>query len=278
MRLITSLLVFAFLTSPILAQAQTTDINHPKTVSGVALPASPEQEMCMQIISSFPAENPSVRYQFFRLARSFGKGANPEFVTALDKFASQDVTMQTELTDVIEGMNNPVLRQADPALVAGYGKYLVNFATKCNQQIESQINALHAYDVDLKDVAFNIVIDEDALYLRQILSDSLYSLDGDKDPIYGAVIRAYANDLVHMRDNMEYTVFNAEIGDIEALYMGDLDEKLARSNDIVNSEMDREMLNSSIGLADDMSNSMIKQEKRRTVQTLINILNGYSRY
>ncbi len=270
-------LLFGFTVNAISAPAQENVNNAPVQPVQTAIKASSKQKMCMSVLSGFPSDNASTRYQFLRLVKSFGRGVSYEFKTALNHFADKKITMQTDLVDVIEGMNNPVLRQADPALIAGYGSYLVNFALECSDVVESQISSLYAYDADLKDVAFNIVIDEDALYLRQILSDSLYGLDAQKHPVYGEAVRAYAKGLVVMRDNMEYTVFNAEIGDIEALYMGDLDEKLARSNDIVNAEMDREILPGSVALSDDMSKNMIKQEKRRSLHTLIDILGGLSR-
>ncbi len=270
-KLLPVLFLASVLTFPALAQEAT-----PQPARTAPINAS--QEMCISVMTGFPNTKPSIRYQFLRLSKSLAKGADADFRQALAHYGSKNISDDTPVTDIIEGMANPVLRQAEPALVVGQGSYLINFAIECAPQIQGQISALHAYDPDLKQVKFNTVIDEDALFLRQVISDALYALNADKNPDYSAAVKAYAENLVRTRDDIEYTAFNGEVGDIEALYLGDLDKRLARSNDIVNAEADREVLSSSMALARDMSEHTIREEKRRSVQTLLNILNGYTYY
>ncbi len=200
--------------------------------------------------------------------------ATPEFRELLAHYASTTISEKTPVRKVVEGMANPVLKQAAPRLVVAQSAWMINFAQECKSQIDGQIKALYAYDKDLKMVDFNTTIDKDALYLRQILVDTLYRLDVNKDPKYGPVLKTYAHALVRTRNGIEYTAYNGEVGDIEAQFMGDLDKRLARSNDIVNSEMDRNALADSVALANDMNEATKREEQARQVQTLIRILNG----
>lgn len=240
-----------------------------------ARPASLSQEQCIAIMSGFPSQNQPARYQFFKLAESLGAGATPAFRAALKTFGAGRVSNDTPVTDVIEGIANPVLRQAEPALVVGQTAFLVNFAHTCRAQIAGQISSLQAFDPDLKHAGFNAAIAQDALFLRQILSDVLFDLKANEHLIHGAAIKAYAKSLVSTRNNIEYKSFESDVADLEVLFMGDLDDRLARSNDVVNGDMNAESVSSAVAISNDMTAGAKRQEDQRSLQTLINILNSY---
>jgi len=88
----------------------------------------------------------------------------------------------------------------------------------------------------------NTAIAEDALFLRQIMSESLTRLGADKDASWSTASAAYSKSLVSQRDAVEFSAFETDIAELETLFMEDLDGRLARSNDVINSEMDREVL------------------------------------
>ena len=247
----------------------------PAHAVGGGAPAPAAQEQCINVMAGFPSASQSARYQFFRLTQSLAKGATPEFRVAAKYYSSGKVTADTPVAKVIEGIANPVLRQAEPRLVIGQAAYLIDFAETCSGVISGQIKSLQAYDSDLKNAEFNAAIDQDALFLRQILSDALYSENAHENLLYGDAVKAYAKSLVTTRDHIEFSSFESDVSDLEALYMGDLDKRLARSNDLANSEMNNEALSSAVALSDDMSASHKKQEQQRSLQTLIQILNGY---
>ena len=52
--------------------------------------------------------------------------------------------------------------------------------------------------------------------------------------------------------------FVDEVGELEALYMGDLDTKLSRSNDAVNEGVDTEALSEAMTLAQDMDEKFLR--------------------
>lgn len=239
---------------------------------GVA--STKSSDFCINTMASFPTENHEIRYQFFRLTEETASDVTPNFREALRKYGDEKVAEDSSMLQAIEDIANPVLRQAAPEITIANMVHVIDFATICKPIITGQINSLEAYDSALKDVEYNTVIVEDALFLRQILSDSLFRLGADKDPLYSASVTAYANALVSTRDDVEFSSFEAELDDLEALYMDDLDGRLKRSNDMINAEMDREVLGDSVALSDSMNKAAKKKAKERQLYTLIRILGG----
>ena len=270
-----SLSAMAVLSTPILAQDSAplnTDSNaaHLNAARPVA---APSQDFCISIMASFPNDDMVARYQFFKLTEQLALGATPEFKAAVTQYGDGDVAPDMPVIDVIEAIANPVIRQAAPELTTAYMGHLINFAGRCESYIGGQITSLLAYKSALSQD--DAVVSEDALYLRQILSDSLMRLGANEDPNHSAAINGYALSLVAMRDNIEFQVYTNEIDEIEALYMTDLDGRLARSNDIINSEINRETLSDAITLSDDMNEQARKRENQNTLATLARILGYY---
>jgi hypothetical protein len=231
-------------------------------------------DFCINRMAEFPSEDHEIRYQFFRLTEEMARDVTPEFRNALHKYGYQDSTTDRALLEVIEDIANPVLRQAAPDITITNMAHVIDFATLCKSAITGQVNSLSAYDNALNNVDFNAVIVEDALFLRQILSDSLFRLGANEDLIHGLSVTQYADALVTTRDEVEFTAFESELDDLEALYMDDLDGRLKRSNDIINEEMDHEILGDSVALSDSMNEAEKKKAKQRQLYTLIRILGG----
>lgn len=264
---LTGLSLAALMAMP--AAAQMTD-----SVPMEGPPATPpSQDYCISVMSAFPNDDNVARYQFFKLTEKMAVGATPEFKTALKHYGDGDIPPETPVIKIIEAIANPVMRQAAPELTIAYMGHLVDFAGRCETYIQGQVNSLLAYDAAL--AYDDAVISEDALYLRQILSDSLLRLDADKNERYSFAVNNYATSLVAMRDNIEFAAYAKDIDEIEALYMTDLDGRLARSNDMINSEMNRETLGDAVSLSDDMNKQAKKKADRDAIGTLIRILNGY---
>jgi hypothetical protein len=238
-----------------------------------ATPAIQTQDYCISMMSDFPSDDHLPRYQFFRLTEELSRDVTPELRQLLTQYGEKDIQPNTPILEIIEAMANPVLRQAAPEIVVAYMGQLMDFSDSCAPFISGQVNSLQAFDGSLVDG--DVVIMEDALYLRQILSDSLSRLDADQDPYLGYAAAQYANDLVRTRDDIEYTAFVDDIDNLEALYMEDLDGRLARSNDIINSEIDREALGDAITLSDDMNDDLRRKSKEERIYTLLRILSRY---
>ncbi|HHI88372.1 MAG TPA: hypothetical protein ENK01_00330, partial [Hellea balneolensis] len=119
---------------------------------------SAKQDFCIHVMSGFPQSDQAVRYQFFRLSHSIARDATPEFRQLLSHYASTRISDTTPVRKVIEGMANPVLRQAAPKLVVAQSAWLIGFAKDCQAQIDGQIAALQAWDKDLKIVDFNTTV------------------------------------------------------------------------------------------------------------------------
>lgn len=242
--------------------------------NNVPIAATPLQEKCITIMSGFPDNGHVPRYQFFKLTQELTKGVDSTFRSSLDYFGDSFVTPETPVTDVIENIANPVFRQAAPEITIGNMGYLIDFALDCESYLGGQIESLEAYDSTLKNSEFNTVIAEDALFMRQILSDSMFRVGAQDHEIFGPYVHAYAGNLVTTRDEIEFAGFEAEMESIEAMFLTDLDGRLARSNDIINNEMDRETLANSVEIADDLNREAKKQRKMRSLHTLSQILNG----
>ncbi len=242
--------------------------------SAGASPA-PVQEHCITTLSGFPARDTGARYQLFRLTEALARDATPEFRAMLAHYGRSRVSARTPILEVVKGIANPVLRQAEPALVVGQIAYLIDFAKACQPVISGQIESLRAYDPDLAKADFNSTIDQDALFLRQILADALRRQNAHLDPQYGASVLAYERALVRTRNQIEYKAFNHDVDALEALYMTDLDKRLAKSNDMANAEMNREALSTAVATSKDMTANNKKQEKKRSLVTLLQILSGF---
>lgn len=235
--------------------------------------AAPSQDYCISVMAAFPNDDIVPRYQFFKLTEKMAIGATVEFKSALIHFGDRSVDPQMPIIEIIEAIANPVIRQAAPELTIAYMGHLIDFTGRCETYINGQTSSLIAYNPNL---AFDdAVIAEDALYLRQILSDSLMRLGGNTHPAYRAAVNIYATSLIAMRDNIEFQAYASEIGEIEALYMTDLDGRLARSNEIINSEINRETLGDSVALSDDMNRQAKEADQRRSIETLLRILSRY---
>ena len=57
--------------------------------------------------------------------------------------------------------------------------------------------------------------------------------------------------------------------------MVDLDGRLARSNDLINSEINRETLGDAVTLSDDLDEAEREKRKQSGLLTLFRILNGF---
>jgi|GEM_PF-1005879 len=262
------------------ANAYSTDISETGTHSNARanIIAAPSQDFCITVMSEFPQddgtqESLTPRYQFYKLVQHMAVGATPEFNTSLAHYGDIDVEADTPVMDVIEDIANPVIRQAAPELTVSHMAHLINFAQTCETFVDGQISSLTAFNPSLEDD--DLIIQEDALYLRQILSDSLSRLGADTDSRHSFATQSYANSLITARDNIEFASFETELEELEALYMTDLDGRLARSNDMINSEINRETLGDAITLADDMNEQAKRRQKEDQIRTLFRILNGY---
>jgi len=269
------LLGLNFAANPAFAQSvETLSIDNIPTVSSAISNEGLNPDYCINKMAEFPSDDHEIRYQFFRLTEEMARDVTPDFRNALHKYSDQDISSDRPLLEAIEDIANPVLRQAAPEITIASMAHVIDFATLCKSAIAGQVSSLQAYDNALNDVDFNAVIVEDALFLRQILSDSLFRLGADEDPLYRPSVTHYASALVTTRDEVEFTTFEAELDDLEALYMDDLDGRLKRSNDIINEEMDREILGDSVALSDSMNKAEKEKAKQRQLYTLIRILGG----
>lgn len=271
-----TIIVAASLTA-MTAFGQTTDIAfqdnviEPPLVENTA-PVDPD--FCINTMAGFPTDDQEARYQFFRLTEEMARDATPEFRNAITAFGEDKVSPYSPMLNVIEEIANPVLRQAAPEITVGNMAYVINFANVCEPFITGQIDSLKAYDSALTNAEFNAIITEDALFLRQVLSDSMFRLGANEDPRYSFVTEQYAQALITTRDEAEFSTFEAELDDLEALYLTDLDGRLKRSNDIINEEMDREVLGDAVTLSDSLNQAEKRKAKERQLFTLFRILGG----
>lgn len=233
-----------------------------------------DPDFCINTLAEFQTENPEARYQFYKLTQEVGRDATPQFRAALTHYSEGEAPSGGNILDAIEDATNPVLRQAAPELTLANMGFVIDFAVECEGVLSGQINSLKAYDSALANTEFNAMVSEDALFLRQIVSDSLYRLDADKDPRFGAAALSYADALVRTRDNVEFTSFMSEIDELEALYMTDLDGRLKRSNDLINEEIDLEVLGDAVGLSDSMNAAAARRAKEERILSLIRIMGG----
>jgi len=235
--------------SAVAVNAQTSDQVTQVVTPSAVTQASLNPDYCINALSDFPTDDHERRYQFFRLSEEMARDVTPDLRAALQTYSGETVEPGSSVLGVIQNIANPVLRQAAPQITVSNMTYVIDFAKICEPFISGQIKSLEAFDGALKDVAFNAVIVEDALFLRQILSDSLSRLGASEDPQYSASVNQYANALVITRD-------------------------LKRSNDLINEEMDREVLGDSVALSDSMNKAEKKKAKERQLYTLYRILGG----
>ncbi len=236
--------------------------------------ADPVQEKCITIMNGFPNSGHEGRYQFFKLTRTLADDVDPMMRSAIDFYGDSNVTYQTPVVEVIENIANPVYRQAAPEITVGNMGYLIDFALDCNDYLTGQIESLEAFDQNLTQADFDVVIGEDALFMKQILSDSLFRLGAQDHDVYGPYVQAYADNLVRARNDVEFTSFEAQLANLESVYMNDLDGRLARSNDVINNEMDREALANALEITNDLNDQSKLQTRQKAMRTLSRILNG----
>ena len=239
-----------------------------------AVSAAPVQEKCITIMNGFPDNGHETRYQFFKLTQELAKDVDPTFRSAIDFYSDYQVNHSTPIMEVIENIANPVYRQAAPEITVGNMGYLIDFALDCDSYLTGQIESLEAFDYNLKQSEFETVIGEDALFMRQILSDSLFRMGGSEHEIFGPSVRAYADNLVRARDSIEFASFESQMASLEAVYMTDLDGRLARSNDVINNEMDRESLAYAMEITNDLNEQAKLEARRKSMKILTMILGG----
>lgn len=262
------LITAATLLLPTVALAET--VSTPDTPS-ITLTAD-QTEQCVTMLSGFPDDSPEARYVFFRLAQDLAKDVTPELSTLMVAFMAENETRRLPadwpMIDVIEDIADPVLRQAAPVQTVASIAHIAYFNALCGQFVQGQVDSLLAFDPALAET--DIIIREDALYLRQILAEALDRL-GASDTMAAQI---YALSLVIERDDIEYIGFEDEIGELETLYMGDLDTKLSRSNDAVNEGINVEAFQDAVELANDMNNQAREKAKAERLYSLVRILGG----
>ncbi|GLQ19448.1 hypothetical protein ACFFUB_13565 [Algimonas porphyrae] len=231
-----------------------------------------QTEQCVTLMSGFPDEGPESRYIFFRLSQALSDDITPELSQLMADYMTQNEVRRLRadfpMIDVIEDIADPVLRQAAPERTVAGMAHIAYFDALCGSFIQGQVDSLLAFRSDLS--ANDMAIREDALYLRQILSEALDRLGAGERQ----AVRAYTAALVTERDDIEYVGFADEIDELEALYMGDLDKRLARSNDAVNEGVNAETVQDAAALARDMDEQARENAKRERLFSLIRILGG----
>lgn len=271
----TSIILTMCLAWPALSFAQdaaTTDELYGLTAPRPA--AAQNQDRCIAQMAEFPTDDPTARYQFFKLVTDVAFGADDSARALFNHYGQPVVEAGTPVLSVIEDIANPVLRQAAPEIVVSSMNYLVDFAVVCDIYITGQTDSLIAFDASLASPELNGVIAEDALFLRQILSESLSRLGADGDSVWANAARQYSRSLVAQRDAVEFAAFETDIAELETLFMDDLDGRLARSNDVINSEMDREILGDAIQVSDDMNKAAEERAKQERLYRLLRIFGG----
>ncbi|MGJ8558991.1 MAG: hypothetical protein ACSHX3_02020 [Litorimonas sp.] len=243
----------------------------PTSLTPVSLTAE-QSETCVTMMSGFPDDSPESRYVFFRLSQELAKDVTPELSQLMTDFMIDNETRRLPaewpMLDVIEDIADPVLRQAAPTQTVAGMAHIAYFNALCGPFVQGQVDSLIAFNPDLADT--DVMIREDALYLRQILAEALDRL-GASDTM---AAQAYALSLVIERDDIEYIGFEDEIGELETLYMGDLDTKLSRSNDAVNEGINVEAFQDAVELANDMNDQAREQAKKERLYSLVRILGG----
>ena len=270
-----ALIVTACLTWPALSSAQVATTTPELYGLGDAQTAAAKnQSRCIEQMADFPTDDPTARYQFFKLIGDVAYGADEESRALFDHYGQPAVESGTPVLSVIEDIANPVLRQAAPEIIVSSMNFLVDFAAACDVYIDGQTDSLLAFDDSLSNPDLNTAIAEDALFLRQILSESLSRLGADADAQWAPAAQLYSRSLVTQRDAVEYAAFETDISELETLFMDDLDGRLARSNDVINSEMDREILGDSIKLAEDLNKAAKEKARQDRLYRLLRLFGG----
>ena len=238
----------------------------------VPLSLTAEQtEQCVTLLSGFPDETTEARYLFFRLSQELAKDITPELSSVMADYMAEHETRRLPadwpMIDVIEDIADPVLRQAAPAQTVAGMAHIAYFNALCGSFVQGQVDSLLAYKPELADS--DLYIREDALYLRQILAEALDRLGADTH-----ATQIYTASLVTERDDIEYTGFESEIDELEALYMGDLDTKLARSNDAVNEGVSSAQFQDAAQMARELNEQARQRMKDERLFSLIRILGG----
>lgn len=238
-------------------------------VPAVTLTAD-QTEQCVVMMSGFPDDSPESRYVFFRLSQELAKDVSPELSVLMARYMAENETRRLPagwpMIDVIEDIADPVLRQAAPAQTVASMSHIAYFDALCGPFVQGQVDSLLAFNPVLAET--DIVIREDALYLRQILSEALDRLGGGDNN----AAQAYAASLVTERDDIEYVGFVDEVDELETLFMGDLDTKLSRSNDAVNEGVDVEAFQDAATLARDMDGQAREKAQQERLYSLVRIL------
>ncbi len=233
-----------------------------------------DQEKCITIMAAFPDSGHAARYHFFRLVEAISVDSSDDFRSTLTAYRGDHIPPETPITEVVEGIANPVLRQAVPQLAVAQTAHLIDFAHTCDSFIRGQIQSLEAYDPTLIETETNRVILEDALFLRQVLADALFRLDANTDAVHGPQLIAYSRSLLSARNDLEFQSFEKDVDEIEAIFLSDLDGRLARSNDIINGELSKEALESAISLSEDLNEGARQRHEQRMRLLVRSILVG----
>ena len=271
-----SVILFACMAWPALSLAQdqtVIDLPTQQVLPDVAA-AGENQKRCIRQMADFPTDNPTVRYQFFKLVDDVAYGATDEARGLFDYYGQPVVAEGTAVLSAIEVIANPVLRQAAPESVVASMNYLVDFAVTCDVYITGQIDSLLAFDGSLRNPELNEAITEDALFLRQILSESLSRLGADTDTVWMTAAQNYTQSLVTQRNEVEFETFQTDIAELETLFMNDLDGRLARSNDVINSEIDTEIMGDAIQLSETMNEDAKEKAKQDRLYRLMRLFVG----
>lgn len=231
-----------------------------------------QSEQCVVMMSGFPDDSPESRYVFFRLSQELAKDVTPELSQLMADYMVENEARRLPadwpMLDVIDDIADPVLRQAAPVQTVASMAHIAYFNALCGPFVQGQIDSLLAFNSDFD--ATDVMIREDALYLRQILAEALDRL-GASDTM---AAQAYALSLVIERDDIEYIGFEDEIGELETLYMGDLDTKLSRSNDAVNEGINVETFQDAVAMANDMNDQARERAQAQRLYSLVRILGG----
>lgn len=237
-------------------------------------PKPSAMDICINLMAGFPDDGGlNSRHQFFLLLQHMAEGTDENTLKAFRHFGEDTLGKETNIVSVVEAIADTRLQQAVPEQVISHSARLINFAHTCDPYIQSQLESIESADDTLSHSAYKLQVVEDSLFLRESLSNSLESVNASSNELHGALILAYSNYSVKLRDRAELLAFDAELEEITLAAIQELEQKHDVLQKNIEEGTDKELINIGLTMAKDtrtMSTEKIEEEAASIMWRILN--------
>jgi len=156
---------------------------------------------------------------------------------------------ELELDDYV----TPLIRIVDPEIMLANAGQLFRFARENSMEIQARLTRIAQANPILISMVDVNTIAADAIIIRNSIADSIEYSEAIDDPAAGAMVLAFRDQTVYLRNMMEYNIFQEELAEITNQAIIDLGGRLDAYQRMFDDDVDPDLIRRRVESAEIMN-------------------------